>query len=134
MERVAGEDRGRFVERAVHGRLAAPQIVVVHARQIVVDQRVDVDALDRERDPHRPVAVDVEQVAGGEDQQRPHPLAAADRGIAHRLEPAPARIGRNRQQQVEGAVDSGADLGKCACSVAGRGDTLEVQTHNRRWP
>ena len=31
VERVAGEDRGRFVEGAVQGRLAAAQIVVVHA-------------------------------------------------------------------------------------------------------
>ena len=54
VERIAGEDRGAFVEGAVQGRLAAPQIVIVHARQIVVDQRIDVDALDRERDPQRP--------------------------------------------------------------------------------
>ena len=53
MERIAGEDRGRFLEGAMQGRLAAPQIVVVHARQIVVDQRIDVDAFDRERDAHR---------------------------------------------------------------------------------
>ena len=36
-----------FAERLVDGRLAAPQIVIVHARQIVVDQRIDVDRLDR---------------------------------------------------------------------------------------
>ena len=47
VEAVAGEHRRRFVEGAVHGRLAAPQVVVVHARQIVVDQRIDVDRLDR---------------------------------------------------------------------------------------
>ena len=47
VEAVAGEDRGRFVERLVDGRLAAAKIVVVHARQIVVDQRIDVDRLDR---------------------------------------------------------------------------------------
>ena len=47
VEAVAGEHRRRFVKRLVDGRLAAPQVVVVHARQIVVDQRIDVDRLDR---------------------------------------------------------------------------------------
>ena len=54
VQRIAGKDRGRFVEGVVHGRLAAPEVVIVHARQIVVDQRIDVDAFDREPDPHRP--------------------------------------------------------------------------------
>ena len=35
---VAGEDRRRLVEGAVHRRLAAAQIVVVHRRQVVMDQ------------------------------------------------------------------------------------------------
>ncbi len=56
VQRIAGEDRGAFVEGAVQSRLAAPQIVIVHARQIVVDQRIDVDALDRERRPASPAS------------------------------------------------------------------------------
>ena len=63
VQRIAGEDRGAFVEGAVHGRLAAAQIVIVHARQIVVDQRIDMDAFDREAGAQRAVAIDVEQVA-----------------------------------------------------------------------
>ena len=47
---VAGEHRGRVVELLVAGRPAAPQIAVVHRRQIVVDQRIGVDHLDRRRD------------------------------------------------------------------------------------
>ena len=47
VQAIAGQDRGRLVERLVHGRLAAAQVVVVHRRQIVVDQRIDVDRLDR---------------------------------------------------------------------------------------
>ena len=110
MQRIAGQDRGQFLEGAVERRLAAPQIVIVHARQIVVDQRVDVDAFDRERDPHRPFAIDLEQVAGGDDQHRPDPLAAADRGVAHRLVEPGARVGGDFEQGIEGAVDAGADL------------------------
>ena len=54
---VAGEDGGRLVEGAVHGRLAAAQIVVVHRRQVVMDQRVAVHAFERRRDAQRRLAV-----------------------------------------------------------------------------
>ena len=47
-EGVAGEDRRGLVIGLVHGRLAAAQVVVVHGRQVVVDQRVAVDHLDGE--------------------------------------------------------------------------------------
>ena len=44
---VAGEDRGRLVECLVRGRLAAPQVVIVHGRQVVVHQRVAMHAFER---------------------------------------------------------------------------------------
>ena len=46
LQRVAGEDRGRLVEGLVAGRAAAAQVVVVHRRQVVVDQAIAVDQLD----------------------------------------------------------------------------------------
>ena len=47
LQRIAGQDRRAFVERLVAGRPAAAQVVVVHRRQVVVDQAVGVDQLDR---------------------------------------------------------------------------------------
>ena len=44
---VAGEYRHRLAEDLMRGRAAAAQIVVVERRQIVVDQRVGVDHLQR---------------------------------------------------------------------------------------
>ena len=44
---VAGQDRRRLVERLVAGRPAPPQVVVVHRRQVVVDQRIGVHHLQR---------------------------------------------------------------------------------------
>ena len=44
-----GEDRHVLAELHVAGRLPAAQLVVVHRRQVVVDQRVGVDQLDRAR-------------------------------------------------------------------------------------
>ena len=57
---VAGEHGDRFAERLVNGRLPAPQIGVVHARQVVVDQRIDVDRLDGAADPQCARRVDRE--------------------------------------------------------------------------
>ena len=102
---VAGENGGGFVIGAVDGRLAAAQIVVVHAGEIVVDERVDVDALDREAGPDRALPGDPEQAGGGDGEERSKPLAAADGRVAHRLIEAAARIGRIGQDRLEQSVD-----------------------------
>ena len=49
VESVAGEDRHVLAELHVAGGRAPAQLVVVHRRQVVVDQRVGVDQLDRAR-------------------------------------------------------------------------------------
>ena len=85
VQAVPGKHGLGLAERLVHGRLAAPQVGVVHARQIVVDQRIDVDRLDRAADSKRAIGVDREQPRRGDREQRPQPLSAADRGMAHRF-------------------------------------------------
>src|SRR5207253_1075167 len=45
-ERIACKDGDAIAEYLVAGRLSAPEIIVVHARQIVVNERVGMDALD----------------------------------------------------------------------------------------
>ena len=110
VERIAGEDRGRFIPRLVYGGLAAAQVVVVHRRQVVVDQRIDVDAFDRGAGAHRAGAVDAEQPAGREGEQRAQALAAADRGVAHRAVEILARIAGDGEQSVEQRVDIDGNL------------------------
>jgi hypothetical protein len=46
-QRVAREDCGRIIVSFVQGRPAAAQVAVVHRRQIVMDQRITVDAFER---------------------------------------------------------------------------------------
>ena len=46
LQRIAAENGGGLVERAVAGGASSAEIVVVHGREIVVDERVGVDALD----------------------------------------------------------------------------------------
>ncbi|ESX68867.1 hypothetical protein X759_24445 [Mesorhizobium sp. LSHC420B00] len=50
---VAGKNGGRFIESPVHGRLATAHIVIVHGRQIVMDERIAVHAFERCRDAQR---------------------------------------------------------------------------------
>ena len=112
VEAVAGEHRLGLAERLVNGRLAASQVGIVHARQIVVDQRIDMDRLDRAADAKRPLAVDREQSRRRNGEQRPKALAAADRGMAHRLVQPVAAVAGRRQQAGEEIVDLGARRGR----------------------
>ncbi len=78
--------------------LAAPQVVVVHRRQVVVHQRIGVQHLDRGGDPRGAGLRHREQGGGLHHQEGPQPLAAAQRGVAHGL--GQARLGAvDRRQQ-----------------------------------
>ena len=120
LQRVAGEDGGRLVEGAVGGRPAAPQVVVVHRRQIVVDQRIGVQALDRgagaeaARASARPSARAVSI-----DQEGPQPLAAAERRIAHGLE-EPPRARRLARPRLERRAARRARASTAAAAAASR--------------
>ena len=112
VEAIAGEDRGRLVELLVHRRAAAAQVIIVHRRQVVMDQRIDVDCLQRGRDPARAVHVAIEQPRGGEDEQRAQSFAAVDGGVAHRAIQVRARVVGHRKQRVEARVDLARGIGQ----------------------
>jgi hypothetical protein len=102
---IAGEDGDAFAEHFVVGRLAAAEIVVVHRGQIIVDQRIGVDALDRTR---RRQGVHVVPAAGlgrGEDERRPHPLAPGEERVAHGAVNGRGLHRFLREKTVEGFVD-----------------------------
>ena len=90
---VAGEDRHVLAERHVAGGLAAAQVVVVHGRQVVVDERVGVDHLDRRRERQHVLGVAPERLGRGQGQHRPDALAARQQRVAHGLhQPRDARL------------------------------------------
>ncbi|ODN72629.1 hypothetical protein A6302_00122 [Methylobrevis pamukkalensis] len=89
---IAGQNRGRLVEGLVDGGAAAPDVVVVHRRQVVMDQRIAVDAFGR-RGGQQEVAgpvVDVaaEQPGGLDGEEGAQPLAPAEHRVAHRVQQA----------------------------------------------
>jgi hypothetical protein len=95
--RVAGQDGHRLAERLVAGRAAAAEVVVVHRRQVVVDEAERVNELDRggRRDGRlvrRRVAA--AGPAGLEDEARAEPLAAGQQAVVDRVEQPRRGVGR----------------------------------------
>jgi hypothetical protein len=82
---VAGEDRGSIVGLLVQRRPAAPQVAVIHRRQVVVDQRIAVNAFERGTGQQCGVAGHAEDRRTRHHQKRPQALAATEARIAHRV-------------------------------------------------
>ncbi len=83
---VARQDRGRFVESLVHRRPPAPQVVVIHGGQVIVYERVAMDAFERAGCIQRLIRADAEQGRALDHEEGPEALAAAERAISHRFE------------------------------------------------
>ena len=101
LQGVPDQQRGGLAEGDVAGRLAAAQHVVVHARQVVVHQRVGVDQLYRSSGTLDLVRLRTGGLSRGECEQRAHPLAATQHRIAHGLMQAERRQARRRQQPFQ---------------------------------
>ncbi len=82
-QRIAGKDRRPLVERLVHSRLAAPHVVIVHRRQVVVHERIAVHAFERRCRIERRPGFDAEQPRTLDDEERPEAFAAAEQRVAH---------------------------------------------------
>ncbi len=97
---VTGQDRVGFAIHLVVGGPAATEVVVVHGRQVVMDQRHGVDHLQRHRRGHRQIGVAPPAHRPRQAEDRPQPLAARQERVAHRL---PQALGPFRAQgPVEG--------------------------------
>ena len=111
-QRIARQHGGRFVEFHMGGGLAPAQHIVIHAGQIVMDERISVHGLQRRADPQRWAGGDVEQAGRRAHQKRPQPLAAGEDGIAHRfLHPGVTAMGLG-QKLAQHAVHGRGCLGE----------------------
>ena len=126
---VAGEHRGRLVELLVASRPAAPQIAVVHRRQIVVDQRIGVHHLDRRGDLQARCAAPPRTGCGRPARE----TAAAACRVPARSSASPRRPApptrRVRQQPLERGVGQPlARLGERAAERTVRSRTTASQS------
>jgi hypothetical protein len=110
IEPVAGEDRNVLAESHVIRRPAPAHVVVVHRRQVVVDERVRVDELDRGGQRQQLADVLADRTGGREGEDRPDALAARQQAVAHRLdEPVGERV-LVKRQAFELVFDQAAKL------------------------
>ena len=75
---VTGKHGSRLAEGNMGGWFAAPQIVVIHTGQIVVDQRINVQRLDRRCGPDGTGFIHVEKPGSRHHKQGSQPFATTD--------------------------------------------------------
>ena len=114
VQRVAGEDSGRFVIGAVRAGASPAQVVIVHRGQIVVDERVGVDGFHCAGGGVNGVKRHGEGVSRGVEERGAQAFAAAEGGVAHRIGKAFARRWQHLRQH-------GFDAGLAGGEVVGHG-------------
>jgi hypothetical protein len=81
---IAGEQGGRFIELAMGGGAAPAEVVVIHAGQIVMNERIRVHALHGHGGRHGGAGGPATQLGGSEDQDRAQPFATGLQAVPHR--------------------------------------------------
>ena len=125
LEGVAAEDRRRLVERPVAGGDAPAQVVVVHRRQVVVDERIGMDHLHRRGGGGGGVPIAAAGLRPPEHECRPEPLARGEQGVPQgRVEPVRG-FRRPGDAPLEQGIDEGLHpvdrrphVGQRGCDVA----------------
>jgi hypothetical protein len=85
LQRITGKDRGSFIETDVTRWPATSQIVIIHRRQIVVDERVGMDHLKRARGPYQRLNRRAERLPDGKYESGPETLPARKDAPTYRL-------------------------------------------------
>ena len=100
-ERVPREDGDAFAEAHMGARLAAPKVVVVQRRQVVVDEAEGVDELERAGSGQHLGGRTRERLAGRQAENRPNPLPAAEERVAERLLELAELVGERQAGQLD---------------------------------
>ena len=123
LERVSCEDRCRLSKSDVAGGLAAAQVVVIQSGQVVVDERISVNHLERRAELR---GGSVECAGSGdhpcrfEAQDRSQPLAAGKGAVSHGAMDGAGCGGGGWKQTLEGLIRKGC---------AGFEELLNVRGH-----
>jgi hypothetical protein len=105
-QRIAREKGGGLIESPVQRRPPAPQVIVIHAREVIMDQRIGVQALHRDGSRDRIAApCRIEQLGRRQHDHGADPLAARLDAVTHgRMDPSRTRV-RRRQPGAETGFD-----------------------------
>ena len=117
---VACQHRRHFVKGDMGGGATAPQIIVIHAGQIVMHQRIGVQHFDGRAGAQGVAVIHPEQAGGMQHQERPQPLAAGEGGIAHGFLNAALGAMGAWQHRFEGCIHR-LGAGRDGAGQVGRG-------------
>src|SRR5260221_5695043 len=103
---VASEDPHRFAEDNMRRLPTAPQVVVAEGGEVVVDERIGVNELEgRERHQQR-FRLRPASLGGGDGEDRPDALTAAEDGVTHRFVDRGRAGGGGKELALYGGVDA----------------------------
>ena len=122
-QRIAREHGDAFAEDFVIGRLAPAEIIVVHRRQIVVNERIGVDALDRTGERHGGLLRSTARSGRREAERRAHAFAAGKERVAHRLVDGGGLHAFLGQETIQTAIDKGGAALEVGLEIKGRRTT-----------
>jgi hypothetical protein len=122
---VTGQNGGGFIIGNVAGGFAAAQVVVVHCRQVIMHQRIAMDAFQCRADAQRLIMICPEDAGTFGHEERTQPLALGKRRIAHGLGHAWCTGAVQRQQPVEYGFDFVRGFFNAAWNVMARAELLE---------
>ena len=120
LQTVPDQQRSRLVILDMASRLAAAQHVVIHARHIVMHQRISMDQLDRCRRNIQTRRIRTGQLARRKRQQRTDAFAAIQHCVAHRFMQSLRRNIGARQQAAQHIFEM---------RLPGRNPALEIRAH-----
>jgi hypothetical protein len=120
---------GRHVESPMRRRTPATKIVVVHAGEIVVHERVGVHRFNRRCHPGDSRRGTSERPVGAEQERRPHPLPGGAQRVRQRLAVSSAQLGLEVFRPVgEHRIDG---FSRFQQQVGARGGSAEAGIRHR---
>jgi len=69
----------------VIGRLPSPQIVIIHCRKVIMDERIGMDHLDSHGSRDNGRRLTPNRLSGRDRKNRAYPLPACKEAVVHRL-------------------------------------------------
>jgi hypothetical protein len=82
-ERVPCQNGDRLPKDLVVGRIPAPEVIVIHGRQVIMNQGIGMNHLHGAGRRHGMAQITSDGLACREHENRPDPLASGKNGIAH---------------------------------------------------
>lgn len=104
-EGVAGENSHAFAINLMRGRAPAAEVIVIHAGEIIVNERVSVHDFDSTCRRERPFFFTSTSFRSGEGQNGAQAFPTGKNGVAHRLMHCLRASGGLGQERIESSVD-----------------------------